>query len=71
MVDRNYTKIEEGQDAIANYMGHHLDVEIYEVENDVAYFRTKDQQGGQPSKGQFNRIECSRYLTVTKNRSKN
>lgn len=66
MVDKNYAKIEEGQEAHVTQYGHSLRVKIYEVENERAYFRTINRQAGQPGNGNFNRIECSRYLTVIK-----
>lgn len=64
MVDTNYNKIKEGQEASVLQYGHLLRVKIYEVENEKAFFRTLNHKGGQPRDGYFNRIECSRYLTV-------
>jgi len=66
MVDRNYTKIEEGQEASVRYTGHYLRVDIYEIENEKVFFRNKNVKAGEPTKGYFNRLECSRYLTVIK-----
>jgi hypothetical protein len=64
MVDTNYKKIKEGQEANVIKYGHRLRVKIYEIINEKVYFKTINREIGQPTDGSFNRIECNNYLTV-------
>ena len=64
MIDTNYKKVEEGQNATVQHFGHFLRVEIVEVENEQVFFRTITPKSGEPTSGYFNRIETKRYLTT-------
>lgn len=66
MLDTNHKAVEVGQEATAHTYGHILKVKIYEVTDNNVYFKTINPEIGQPETGDFNRLECSRYLFISK-----